>query len=224
MGGGVIKTVLRKSFLFFNLNDKTYERACSLFSGDTVLFTKGDVIYSPTSYQRKIGFVISGECEVCRIKHDGGRVKLNTLSQGQSFGISTVFSGQDFPTVIYAVRRSEIAFITQNELISLIENIPEIALNIIRFQNDRISFLNKKIETFSAGSVEEKLACFILGEYKKCGNRELDLNRMKTADRLGVGRASLYRALDSLAESKIIDLQTKKIIIIDPMGLERITK
>ena len=47
---------------------------------------------------------------------------------------------------------------------------------------------------------------------------------MKTADKLGVGRASLYRALDSLADSGVIKLETKKIFIIDPKGLERITK
>ena len=126
--------------------------------------------------------------------------------------------------MIYATRRAEVAFITHDELVNLIDAIPTIALNIIKFQNDRIAFLNKKIETFSAGSVEEKLACYILSEYKKYGNCELPLNRMKTADKLGVGRASLYRALDSLVESGIIELETKKIYIIDPIGLERMTK
>lgn len=195
-----------------------------MFSGETITFEKGAVIYSPTSYERNIGFVISGECEIYRIKHDGGRVKLNTLLRGQSFGISTIFSDEDFPTVIYAARRAEVTFITREELMALIDEMPEIALNIIKFQNDRITFLNKKIETFSAGSVEEKLACYIFAEYKKCGDCELPLNRMKTADALGVGRASLYRALDSLVESCIIKLETKKIYIIDPIGLERMTK
>ena len=210
--------------MFACLDDDCYERASSLFSARTLSFEKGEVICSPTSFEREIGFVISGECEVCRIKHDGGRVKLNTLSRGQSFGISTIFSEEDFPTVIYAIRRAEVVFITRDELMALIDAIPAIALNIIKFQNDRIAFLNKKIETFSAGSVEEKLACYIFSEYKRCGESELPLNRMKTADKLGVGRASLYRALDSLVESGIIKLETKKIYIIDPIGLERMTK
>ena len=135
-----------------------------------------------------------------------------------------MFSNDDFPTVIYATRRTEVVFITREELLTLIDAIPAIALNIIKFQNDRIAFLIKKIETFSAGSVEEKLACYILDEYKKHGDCEISLNRMKTADKLGVGRASLYRALDSLVESGIIKLETKKIFIVDPAGLERITK
>jgi CRP-like cAMP-binding protein len=215
---------LRDSFLFTGIDDATYARALELLSGELTSFAKGETIYSPNSYQRKVGFVVSGECEVCRIKHDGGRVKLNTLLRGESFGISAVFSDDDFPTVIYAARRSEVIFVSREELLALINAIPEVALNIIRFQNSRIAFLNKKIETFSAGTVEEKLACLILDEYKKQASTELALNRMKTADKLGVGRASLYRALDSLADSGVIKLETKKIFIIDPKGLERITK
>ena len=206
------------------MNDGTYDKAYSMISEEKVTFAKGEVIYSPATYQRKIGFVISGECEVCRVKRDGGRVKLNTLKKGQSFGISTVFTDEVFPTVIYATRRSEVVFITKEELVMLIDAIPDVALNIIKFQNDRIAFLNKKIETFSAGSVEDKLACFIFDEYRKCGEREIILNRMRTADKLGVGRASLYRALDSLVDAGVIKLETKKIYITDPTGLERMTK
>ena len=125
---------------------------------------------------------------------------------------------------MYASRACEVFFITEPELMLLIDRFPAVALSIIRFQNDRIAFLNKKIETFSASSVEERLATYILREHKKYGSTDLHLNRMKTADILGVGRASLYRALDSLAASGIISLDTKKICITDLKGLERIVK
>ena len=223
-GGGIIKDILRRSFLFSSLSEDEFNIAYSTFCGEMRAFSRGEIIYSPDCYERKIGFVISGQCEVCRTRHDGGRVKLNTLSTGESFGITAVFSKEDFPTSVYAGRACEIFFITESELMLLIDRFPAVALSIIRFQNDRIAFLNKKIETFSAGSVEERLATYILGEYKKYGEPELHLNRMKTADILGVGRASLYRALDSLASSGIISLDTKKIYITDLRGLERIVK
>lgn len=223
-GGGVIKATLKNSFLFASLDEEKIELVLGMISGETRSFSKGDVIYSPDSYERKIGFVISGECEVCRVKHDGGRVKLNTLLKGDSFGITAVFSEDDFPTVVFARRASEVVFITKDELMLLINKIPEIALNIICFQNKKLAFLNKKIETFSASSVEERLAGYLLDEYKKRRTRELPLNRAKTADVLGVGRASLYRALDSLANSGTITLDSKLIFINDPKGLERIVK
>ena len=224
VGGDGIKGTLRESFLFRELDDATYEAASAYFNGEITNFERGEIIYSPDSYQRKIGFVISGQCEVCRIKHDGGRVALNSLTRGDSFGIAAVFSEEDFPTVVYAKKRTEIAFITRDELLRLIDAFPSVALNIIKFQNNRIAFLNKKIETFSAGSVEERLACYLLNE---CARRDSDifpLNRKKTSEILGVGRASLYRALDTLAESQIISFDSKNNVICDRKGLERIKK
>ena len=103
-GGGTINAILRNSFLFSSLCDADFSNALEMIEGETRSFLRGEQIYSPDAFERKIGFVISGECEVCRIKHDGGRVKLNTLSTGGSFGITAVFSENSFPTVVYAKR------------------------------------------------------------------------------------------------------------------------
>jgi len=143
---------------------------------------------------------------------------------GSSFGITAILSEEAFPTVIYAKKRSSVAFITRDELLTLIDKFPAVALNIIKFQNDRIAFLNKKIETFSAGSVEERLACYLIGECQKNNSEIFCFNRKKSAEILGVGRASLYRALDSLVLDNIIEFDSKKIIIKNPLGLERIAK
>ena len=219
-----IKEFLKNSFLFSSLSDTELDAAMGMIQKEIRSFSKGETIYSPGSYERKIGFVLSGECEVCRLKHEKGRVKLNTLLKGDSCGITAVFSEDIFPTVVYASRSCEILFITEDELLLLIDRFPAVALAIIRFQNNRIAFLNKKIATFSADSVEKRLASFLLGEYRKCDSNEIRLNRSETADVLGVGRASLYRALDSLVTSNIITLDSKKIFIKDLQGLERIVK
>ena len=86
------------------------------------------------------------------------------------------------------------------------------------------SFLNKKIATFSSDTVEQKFSNFLLNESKMQDCLSLSLNISKIATTLNVGRASLYRAIDSLSESKIIELENKKIIISDLEGLERISK
>ena len=224
MEGFVIREILKKSFLFASLGDDDFNRAMGMISGEIREFSKGDIIYSPEFYERKIGFVISGECEVCRVKHDKGRVKLNALFRGDSFGITTVFSSNSFPTYVYAKRVCKIVFLSEKELMHLIESFPSLTLEIIRFQNDKIAFLNRKLEIFSAGTVEEKLVCYLLDEYQKQASRDISLNRTKTADAIGVGRASLYRALDSLEELNVISIDAKKILVIDPEGLERIVK
>ena len=97
-------------------------------------------------------------------------------------------------------------------------------MNVIKFMSKKIRFLNEKVATFSSPTVEEKLCNYILAEYKKYGEREICFNCKKTADATSSGRASIYRAIGSLAERGIIKFESKKIFILDPYGLERNSK
>ena len=90
--------------------------------------------------------------------------------------------------------------------------------------SDRIEFLNKKIATFSADSVEEKFASFILSEVKRTNSMNFTLNLSKTAMSLNAGRASIYRAIEALEKLSLIKFENKKIYISDLEGLERITQ
>ena len=88
----------------------------------------------------------------------------------------------------------------------------------------RIEFLNKKIATFSADTVEEKLATHILNVYRASSEDHIVLNFSQTAKVLNAGRASIYRAAEALAEMSLIKLENKKIYITDLEGLERISQ
>ena len=87
--------------------------------------------------------------------------------------------------------------------------------------SNKIAFLNKKISTFTSDTVEDKLAKFILHEYRRLGTVEIPFNCQRAAISINAGRASLYRAIASLSEAKIVKLENKKIYILDLKGLER---
>ena len=84
--------------------------------------------------------------------------------------------------------------------------------------------MNNKVHTFSGATVEKKLANYLILTSKKQNSGEFELNRKKTAELISTGRASLYRALDSLAQNGFISFDSKNIYILDPEGLERISK
>jgi CRP-like cAMP-binding protein len=94
-------------------------------------------------------------------------------------------------------------------------------MNVIKFLADRIAFLNSRIKTFSEKTTLEKLAAYLLYRYAESGE-EIEISKTALASEIGVGRASLYRDLDTLANDGIIALKNKTVIIICPKGLERI--
>lgn len=178
-------------------------------------------IFTPSSYSEMVGFVIRGECTVERLKADGAAVPLNVLGCGDSFGIMAILSAsKEFPTRIVAKGKTKILFITKTAVIRLIETIPSVSMNVIRFLSKKIEFLNQKIATFSSDSVEEKFLAYLL-EQTKGMDEPITFNAKKSAEAINAGRASLYRAISSLTNSGFIKVENKKIYIIDRKGLER---
>lgn len=216
--------LISQLFPFKGLKEKTIEAIFSEINYSVLQFRKGDVIFSPSSYEKKIGFIIDGECQVSRIRSDSNSLPLNTLSRYSSFGIMAVLGKEaDYPTQIQASKDSTVLFIEGNDMIATIKKYPTVSMNFIAFLSDRVSFLNKKIATFSGKNTLEKLATYLLNKYYEHGER-LSICKTKLSAAINVGRASLYRDLDTLAEENIIKIEPKNIIILSPEGLERITK
>ena len=216
---------LSKTFVFTDVSTTELTNALDQVNPEIKRFTQGTVIYSPGRFENKVGFIYDGECQVERVKANNSNLPLNKLEKYNSFGILAVFScDNSYPTQVIAKKDSTVVFISKSDILILIKKHPQISLNLLNFISDLIEFLNKKISTFSSDTVEEKVASFLWNIYTNQNCRELSLNMSKIATSINVGRASLYRAIDSLSESKIIEFKNKKIIILDPEGLERITK
>ena len=184
-------------------------------------FKKGDTIYSPECFDKRLGIILLGECYINRINKDKSRVPIKKIQSLDPFGITAVFSCvEEFPTEIVALKESKIAFIEKKSVIKMIKASPTIALNVISLLTDRIAFLNKRIAELSSGDCENKLSRFLYDQYKRNQKTEVDFNCKKTAELLNIGRASLYRSIKKLCEANIILYENGKIKFINPEGLK----
>ncbi len=212
---------LTNLFIFRGVESETLLKILSEINPELICYSSKDVIFEPQDYEHKIGFVLSGECQIERVKEDGNTIPLNSVKPSDSFGILAVLSREEkFPTRIIAKKASDILFIKDTDFYLMINKYPMISMNVIDFLASKIAFLNDKIATFASDSVEEKLQKLLLSEYKKHGEA-FPFNCKKSAETLNIGRASLYRAITALCDNGIIKLENKKIYILDPLGLER---
>lgn len=218
------KEILKNSFLFRGICDKDIDCALSNLTGTPLSFARGELIYSSGSSESKVGIILEGRCEVRQLKHDGAFAVLNVLTDSDSFGILSVLSEKEFPTQIFATKNSTILFLEKQELLKIVNNNSQIAMNLINFLANRISFLNEIIATFSGTRVENRLASHLVSKSKALGALTFPLNCKKCSEAINAGRASVYRALASLEEEGLITTVDKKINIKDLKGLERITK
>ncbi len=214
----------QKTFLFCDVDVETTKLLLEKCACKTQIFHKGDEIFTPQTHDPKIGFLVSGKCAVCRKKDDSEDVVLNILEKYDSFGVLAAFSSEDFPTVVRAMNECTVVFLSKQEIFDIILLCPAISINIINFLANRISFLNRRISTFTCTSAESKLASYILSEHLRLGTDKIPFNCKRVATIINVGRASIYRALDSLSSEGVILYDTKKINIKNLGLLERMSK
>ena len=213
-----------ETFLFKDVAREDVEALLQEIPIEKNRYQKGEIIYSPEDFEKRIGFVLSGKCRISR-HTSNGTIPLNLLTKGDSFAITTIFSNREiFPTSATAINDSAVLFIAKNDIFQLISKSNQVSFNIMKFLTERIEFLNDKIAAFSSGSVEEKLANYILSLARKHGATEFEFNKKRSSEALNCGRASLYRAMDSLTHNGFIKFNDKKIYILDLEGLERILK
>ena len=97
-----------------------------------------------------------------------------------------------------------------------------IAENYIAYLSQRIYFLTDKIDAFTAGSAEMRLANRLINDSKidEKGKRyTIVANLSLLARELDIGRASLYRAFDFFESVGAIIREGKKIFITDTAKL-----
>ncbi len=171
------------------------------------------------TFKNEIAFVQSGECEVICDQSGHDILILNNLKKGDSFGILSIFTDEPYITAVIAKKDTRILSLRQESLLRWIEHSSALAMNVIRFLAGRVSFLNRKVATLGSSTVEEKCVSYLRDEFRKKGNT-VDFPVSRVARKLGVGRASLYRAISSLYEQGIISHEGGFIKILMPNFFE----
>lgn len=170
------------------------------------------VIYSPRHFHRSLGVVLSGLLQVTK-----GSLAVSVLEPGDLFGAAALYSDEpEFATTITARGPSRCLMLEQQLVDRLLAEHSQIRENYLRYLTGRIRFLSGRLQTLAQPGVEGKLARYLLANGgSSCPATEL-------CQRLGVSRASLYRAFAALEDSGLIVRKGKTITVIDPAGLETV--
>lgn len=189
-----------QELMFSGISESNLKKAEKYLSGE-VSFRRGDELYRLGS----IGIIISGSARVVRKNSTGGTVTMRIMSAGDMFGAASVFGEwkEDVSSIV-AVTSVTAVYITEENLVGIFKEIPEVAVNYIGYLTERIRFLNRKIDAFSAGNTEEKLYEYLTAIADNSGKVSLDFGMAELSRRTKMGRSSLYRSLEKLENSGLI--------------------
>ena len=211
-------SILKQHPVFATLSPDTVRRYFSEQNSEIVSFGAREIAYSSSADRLRIGILLSGKA---RVETDT-QALVKSLRIGELFGIANLFAEDEpFPTVILTTAEAKILFLDGETVRRLVEEEPTIRRAYLKFQSEKIVYLNRKIATLTAGSAEKRLAVFLL-DYEHDGIFIPPCPMSRLAELLGIGRASLYRAIDALCAEGLIEKQGKTIYLRNKNALLRL--
>lgn len=175
--------------------------------------SRGETIYSPHRFRRCLGVLLEG-----RVRVSKDNLVVSTLEKGDVFGAAALFTDEeDYATTLTALSDCELVLIHQDGVKTLLRESGSFAENYVRYLSGRIRFLSARLDTVSAGSAERKLCQYLLSAADGAG--QVTISATQLSARIGVGRASLYRAFEVLEGEGVIRREGKSIRILSREAL-----
>lgn len=205
-------SVFDNLFLLNGLSSDDKEAIISLFD-ETIIFKKGELIYSGDSFLRAIAVIVKGKAVA--VTNNERQLIMKELPAGSCFGVAAVFGhNNSYVSRVTAQVDTEICFIKESVLTELFKKYPQTAINYITFLSDKIRFLNNKLSVISGSDAEDTVLKYLISLSDGKGYATIPVSMTMLAKMLGLGRASLYRSLETLEQSGNIIRENNRIKVI----------
>ena len=208
-------------------NMKKYLDASPLLTGTQLSLSElslrncksGQIIGRHITGGRCIGLIGEGMIDVYTIAHDGNDILLNTLKNGDCFGISNLFSRIDIDISLRCRQNTKIILIPKAQLVALIKQDNSFAIRYASLCTEKLHFLIGRIEQLTIQSCHDKVVSYLLSHQDEYGIIYPRCSREELAKQLGISRAALFRELSSLVKNRILELNRNSIKLLYPEKL-----
>ncbi len=190
-------------------------------SNDTVFtFNRGETVIGDATFERRVGIVINGEAALRKSKSE---LNIRILSSSDVFALESIYSLRNYhPVEVVALKSCKVLFIDKAIVFRLIMSEPTFAANFNAVMSETVYYLYSSVSVYTGGSAEQKLAKFLFENFGGYKTLELKESYSELAKALDMGRASLYRAFDSLIQSGAIEKEGRNIRLLNEEALKNI--
>lgn len=204
------KILYENFFLFKGLSSKRIEFLLKHSGIELKSFSKGQVIQNYIT-QKEIGVIANGNAIIK--SGDSGAI-IKRIARGDIFGVASLFDDSvSHQTFVKANGSCTVITLNKEFVEYCMTEEKSVSINYIELLAKKISFLNSKINSFTAKSAENKLYTYLLQLPRDNNKVALPSDMSTLAKMLGIGRATLYRAFDKLEHIGTITKSNKIIIL-----------
>jgi CRP-like cAMP-binding protein len=191
-------------------------------------FRRGDILYNEGSRISGFYCIHSGIIKVFKTGLDGKEQIIRFAKSGDIIAYRSVLSNEVACTSARVIEDCQVCFIPAEILISLVKSNSDYALEILKLACHELGEANSFITDIAQKTVRERLAEILLLLLNDFGlddqnYLQISLTREELANIVGTATESVIRLLSEFKTDKLVELNGRRIKILNRKGLEKIS-
>jgi CRP/FNR family transcriptional regulator, polysaccharide utilization system transcription regulator len=192
-----------------------------------VPLTKSEILFKEGESPAGLYIITKGKIKVYRTGNEGKEQIVRLSNQGDLVGYRALIGDGDYKSGAATLEESTVCFIPKEIVQRVMEGNILIYKRIIALLTDDLQFAEQKIKELAQKPVRERVADALLQLKNKYGYDKdaitinISMSREELANLVGTATETLIRILSDFKKDKMIDLDHRKIKIMNLEQLER---
>lgn len=195
------------------------------------IFKKGQAIFNDGNFPQGTYYVNRGVLKLVRTNNEGKEQILRFAKAGEFIGYRALIAEEPFVATAICVEETIACFIPKNVFIKILDENHAMTKEVMRSLSHDLGVVEERVQSLAQKSVRERLAetlLFLHQTFNANGHAEdgvihITLPREDIANIVGTATETIIRLLSEFKHDKYIELDGKKIKILNKAKLEKIS-
>lgn len=206
---------------FFNLSKG--QRDLEALSDDREFrkFSKKQLIFEEGQYPKQLFLIASGKVKAYRTNEFGKEFITAIYGKGDFIGHQALIADTQYAESASALEDTEISIIPKEDFFGLLYNNRNFSGQFIKMLNTTLLHKNKQMLSLAYDSIRKRVSETLLHLDTAYEGKGINLMREDLSNMVGTAKETLIRTLTEFKNDQLIDIQDRKIIILDREELEQ---
>ncbi len=189
-----------------------------------VFFNRGEAIFKEGGYSRGLFCVNKGKIKLSKMGPSGKEQIVRFATKGDVIGYNSMLSKKPLGSTAIVLEEATVCFIPSSQFFCRIKADANFSLQLLELTAKNWNNASRLITDMAQKTTKERLAEMLLWLKETFGLDENDcidvkLTREEIANMVGTATEAVIRLLRDLKKEKLIELEGKKIKLLDIHGL-----
>ncbi len=220
--------ISRKFSMFSELSE---EHLCSLSDAKNfITHKKGQILYYENTKPLGVFCVSSGVVKIFKTASNGKEQIIRLAKKGDFVGYTSLIGEDVYTTSATIVEDASICFVPKEAFLKVLIEDNNFHSRLTKAICNDLGVMEGKLTDATQKTIRERLALMLLklgDSYGVDGDAkqkiDIQLTREELAGLVGTATETVIRLLSEFKKDRLIDLQGKKIILLDRKGLARLS-